>query len=981
MSEPFALFSAALAKRFRVERELGHGGMATVYLAQDLKPDRQVALKVLRLDLAAAVGSERFLREVRITARLNHPHILPLLDSGEADGFVYYAMPYVEGESLRDRLDREKQLPLDDALQIAREVADALSYAHSHDVVHRDIKPENVLLESGHATVADFGIARAITAAGGERLTETGIAVGTPAYMSPEQGAGSGEVDGRSDIYSLGCVLYEMLAGHPPFSGSSAQEVLARHSLDAVPLLTAARPTVPLAIHRAVNTALAKVPADRFRTAAQFAEALARKESAAMPAPSTPVARPSRRPWRLVLLGLAGVAVGAVVLLNLPTHRETPAYESTAIAVLPFENLSAEGPHAYFAGGLHDEILTQLSKLVALKVISRTSVMGYAGPHTPPLRQIASELGVGSVLEGSVQVEGERLRVNVELIDAATDAHLWAERYDRALDDAFGVQSDIAEQIVGAVGLTLGAAERRQLAAAPTTNAEAYRLYLQGHEYSIRPGYLKHNLMIAQELYERALELDPEFALAHAALSQAHGQMYWFRHDPSPGRAARQWAEADTALRLGPDLPQAHVAMGLAHSWGRRDYRRALDEFTIAQHGLPNDAELVQYVGAMHRHLGNWGEAVAAFEKAAQLDPRNAGLLYDLGGFTFLVLHRYAEAVRADNRALSLAPDLYAAAVWKGRAYVLWQGQLDTLRAVLPGVPLDAELAHLGRPAHDVQVLLWERQPDSLLRFLKSARVRVFQGQALFFPASLYAGWAHEIRGDRPAARRALDSALALLDSALREVPNDWRVHTARGLALADLGRREEALREARWMQQSAVHQDAFLGPYLAEDRTRILARVGEADGALDEIEQLLAHPSWLSVHTLRLDPRWDPIRNDPRFQALLVKYANPQPLALDHSLSARSPGAIPRRPPSAEHATAARRDLGREPVASFGERCPVHDNVASWNGATSSRRWGPVATHRSTRGGTVLRKLLRLRTRRLVPRRSQPLLITGYKE
>src|SRR2546426_2622357 len=240
--------------------------MATVYLAEDLKHHRPVALKVLKPELAAALGHERFLREIEIAARLNHPHILTLHDSGEAAGFLYYVMPFVEGESLRDRLNREKQLPLDDALQIAREAADALSYAHSHDVVHRDIKPENILLESGHAVVTDFGIARAITAAGRAQLTETGIAVGTPAYMSPEQGAGSQELDGRSDIYSLGCVLYEMLAGHPPFTGGTAQEMLARHSLDAVPLLTAARPTVPTAVVRAVNTALAKMPADRFRT-------------------------------------------------------------------------------------------------------------------------------------------------------------------------------------------------------------------------------------------------------------------------------------------------------------------------------------------------------------------------------------------------------------------------------------------------------------------------------------------------------------------------------------------------------------------------------------------------------------------------------------------------------------------------------------------------------------------------------------------
>ena len=881
MTNELERLRAALADRYRLERELGRGGMATVYLANDLRHDRPVALKVLKPELAAAVGADRFLREIRITARLTHPHVLPLLDSGEADGFLYYVMPYVEGESLRDRLNREKQLPLDDALQTACEVADALGYAHSHDVVHRDIKPENILLESGHAVVADFGIARAITAAGGEQLTATGVAIGTPAYMSPEQAAGESQLDARTDLYSLACVLYEMLAGAPPFTGPTAQAINARRLMDPVPPLRTVRDTVPVSVERAIGKALAKVPADRFGTAIQFAEALGRRESAAAPA-AAPAASP-RRLGRLALFGVAGVvAVGGALLMLRPGRgREAPApagpvHERTAIAVLPFQNLSAEGPHAYFAGGLHDELLTQLSKVAALTVISRTSVMGYEGTRTP-LRQIATELGVGSVVEGSVQVVGGRLRVSVQLIDAATDAHLWAERYDRTLNDAFAIQSDVAQQIVTAVGAALSNPERQTLAEAPTANAEAYRLYLQGREYWIRPGQLRQNTEIAQQLYERALALDPSFALAHAALSEVHGVMYWFRYDPSSARAARQREEAEAALRLAPDLPQAHVALGLAHYWGRRDYRRALDEFAIALEGLPNDAELWTWIGLVHRRLGNWDEVLAAFEEATQLAPRDANLFLDLSGYTYQFLHRYAEAVHADDRALSVAPDLHAAAVSRGWTYVLWQGQLDTLRAVLNRLPRDADLG--GEPgtraAQYVQLLLWERQADSLLRVLMVSRVSVFEGQRFFLPRSLYAGWAYQLRGDRPAARAAFDSARVLMDSVLRELPDDWRVHAARGLALAGLGRRDEALREARWLQQSVVYrEDAFWGPGLAEDRARILAQAGDVDAALDEIGRLLARPSWLSVHTLRLDPIWDPIRDHPQFRALLAKYA-----------------------------------------------------------------------------------------------------------
>ena len=872
-----------LSDRYRIERELGRGGMATVYLAEDLKHHRSVAIKVLDPELAAAIGAERFLREIEIAARLNHPQILPLHDSGAAEGLLYYVMPYVEGESLRERLRREKQLPLDDALRITRELADALDYAHGQGVVHRDIKPENILISRGHAVVADFGIARAIRAAGGTKLTETGLMLGTPLYMSPEQAIGGGELDGRSDQYSLACVLYEMLAGQPPFTGPTGESLVHQHLSVEPRSVSDLRPTVPAGIARTVGRALAKTPADRFGTLAAFAEALAHRESAAVTAAApAPLPPPARRRWRLALLGGTAVVVAAGALLMLRPGRQAPApaparpvHERSEIAVLPFQNLSAEGPHAYFAGGLHDELLTQLAKVAALKVISRTSVMGYQDT-SKPLKAIATELGVGSVVEGSVQVVGGRLRVTVQLIDAATDEHLWAERYDRTLDDAFAIQSEVAQQIVAAVGAALTRAEQGSLTAAPTTNAEAYRQYMQGREYWTRPGHLRQNCEIAQQLYERALALDPNFALAHAALSQVHGQMYWYRHDPSAARAAHQREEAEAALRLAPDLPQAHIAMGLAHYWGRRDYRRALNEFAIALKGLPNDAELWTLIGSVHRRLGNWNEVFAAFEKAAQLDPREANLFLDLGGWTYHAMHRYADAVRAYDRALSLAPDLHVAAIFRGWTYVRWQGQLDTLRAALSRVPGDAELGPLGSvAAQRAELLLWERNADSLLQMLQIARVDVFEGQHFFLPSALYAAWAHQLRGDHAAARAAFDSARVRLDSAVGELPEDWRVHAARGLALAGLGRRDEVRREAGWLQQSVIYRgDAVEGPLVAEARARILAQAGDAEAALDEIERLLAGPSWLSVHTLRLDPRWDPIREHPRFKALLAKYA-----------------------------------------------------------------------------------------------------------
>ncbi len=832
----------ALADRYRIVRELGRGGMATVYLAEDLKHRRRVAIKVIDPDLAAEIGPDRFLREVEIAAQLNHPHILPLHDSGAADGQFYYVMPHIEGESLRARLDREGQLPVEDALRLAREIAGALGYAHDHGIVHRDIKPENVLLSGGMALVADFGIARATGASATQGrtqvATQAGMTLGTPRYMSPEQ-ASDGVVDGRTDLYALACVLYEMLAGQPPFVAPTTEGVIRQHlTVEAHPV-TELRPTVSRGVAAAIARGLAKLSADRYATAAGFAEALAHPESA--------------------------------MLAAVPTRS---GHECRAIAVLPFQNLSADGPHAYFAGGLHDELLTQLAKVAALKVISRTSVMGYQGT-SKLLKQIAVELGVGSVVEGSVQVLGERLRVNVQLIDAATDEHLWAERYDRTLDDAFAIQSEVAQEVVAAVGAVLTSDEQGRIAAPPTANAEAYRLYLQGRDYWTRPGYVRQNCEIAQRLYERSLGLDRDFALAHAELSQVHGQMYWLRYDPSPARAARQREEAESAMRLAPNLPQAHIAMGLVHYWGRRDYRRALDEFAIGLEGLPNDADVWLWKGAIHRRLGNWNEVLAAFETATQLNPRDADLFFDLGGNTNRFMHRYADAVQAYDQALNLAPDHHEAAIARAWTYVRWQGQLDTLRVALSRVPREAELAGgVGAAADRASLLLWERNAEGLLKMIRVERVDIFEYQDCFLPGALYAAWANQLLGDHLASEAAFNLARVRLDSALSELPDDWRVHAARGMALAGLERRDEALSEALWLQQSFVYcEDAIEGPKLAEDRARILAQAGESMAALDEIERLLAGPSGLSDHTLRLDPRWDPIREHPRFKALLTKY------------------------------------------------------------------------------------------------------------
>src|SRR5438309_4553205 len=451
LADLLARLQAALADRYTIERELGRGGMATVYLAQDRKHHRQVAIKVLKPELAAALGPERFLREIDTAARLNHPHILPLHDSGEADGFLFYVMPYVEGESLRDRLTRERQLPVEDAVQIAREVADALSYAHSHDVVHRDIKPENILLEAGHAVVSDFGIARAVTAAAAGNLTETGIALGTPGYMSPEQGAASGRVDERSDIYSLGCVLYEMLAGQPPYTGPSAESIVRQHLAAAPPRVSAMRAAVPPAIEQAIVRALAKTPADRFATAAELVEALA--------APTQRVRATGRRTsWLAAGAGLAATLVAAAAgLFVLSRPHGTPALAGPtgqSIAVLPFVNVSGAPQEEYLSDGISEELINALSKLPQLQVVARPSSFTFKGKNED-VRQIAQALQVATVLGGSVRRAANRLRVTAQLTDARNGYNLWSETYDRQMGEVFAVEDEISHAIMRALQVHL----------------------------------------------------------------------------------------------------------------------------------------------------------------------------------------------------------------------------------------------------------------------------------------------------------------------------------------------------------------------------------------------------------------------------------------------------------------------------------------------------------------------------------------------
>jgi serine/threonine-protein kinase len=457
-----AAFTDALRDRYVLERELGRGGMAVVYLARDLRHDRPVALKVVHAELARALGRERFLREIRTVARLQHPHILSVHDSGEAAGRLWFTMPYVEGESLRSRLARERQLPLGDALRITTECARALDHAHQHGVIHRDIKPENILLTAdGSTLVADFGIAKAMgpsraalgqpgagteAPAETEALTETGWVVGTPAYMSPEQAAGQRALDERTDIYSLACVLYEMLAGEPPYVGATAQAMIAKRLTEPVPKLTTLR-QVPSSIERAVTTALARSPADRFRTAGELAAALT--EPAAPAAPDQRSRRPARALVRRTAVVAAAMMIGgslAWILLSRPWESS----KADSVAVLPFANLSPSPGNEYFSDGIAEELIAALGRVEGLRVAARTSAFAFKGRNAD-LGEIRQRLGVETVLEGSVRRSGERVRVTAQLVDARNGHQLWSDVYERDARDVFAVQQELSQAIAVAL--------------------------------------------------------------------------------------------------------------------------------------------------------------------------------------------------------------------------------------------------------------------------------------------------------------------------------------------------------------------------------------------------------------------------------------------------------------------------------------------------------------------------------------------------
>jgi serine/threonine-protein kinase len=860
--------------------------MATVYLAHDLKHDRPVALKVLHGELAAALGPERFQREIRFAARLQHPHILSVHDSGEAAGQLWFTMPFVEGESLRDRLRREAQLPVEDAVRIATETARALDYAHRHSVVHRDIKPENILVTTdGDTLVADFGIARALSgrdddSSGESHLTETGTSIGTPAYMSPEQASGDKHLDARSDIYSLGVVLFEMLAGEPPFAGPTAQAVIAKRFAGETPRVRQARPSTPEAVEQAIARALALTPADRFATAADFAKALAGPSPATAAANHTAVlsSAPSARrrvPLAAVTLGL-GFLVGLGVLFAWRSTQPNRGEASSrkVLAVLPFENLG-DSADAYFAEGVANEIRTKLAGIGGLEVIARGSSSEYRNGSKRP-EQIARELGADYLLTATVQwakVPGggpSRVRVSPELVDVTpghTPSTRWGERFDASLTDVFQVQADIAGKVAGALDVALGDSTRRALTTKPTGNLAAYDAFLKGDEASsgmsvIDPASLRR----AITLYERAIELDSTFLPAWSQLARARAVLY-ANSGPTTELAAQARHAAARARTLGPDRPEAALATGAYYANVEYDNRQALAAYEAGLRQAPNRVELLLGMALAQRNLGRWEAAVPALARAADLDPRSANIPWRAAE-GLLYLRRYPQAEAMADRAMAIASTNFV--VIQIRAMVaLAQGDLRGARAVLEAAEQRVERGALYAYFATYFDLPWVLN-DSQQQHLLTLPPAAFDDNRGYW--ALVRFQVHHLRGEAKKARAYADTARREFAKQVEATPDDDQQHVLLGLALAQLGRKAEAIREGqRAVQLLPLSQDARAGAYTQHQLARIYILVGEPEKALDQLEPLLKLPYYLSPGWLSIDPTFEPLRGNPRFERLLA--------------------------------------------------------------------------------------------------------------
>ena len=856
---------------YELVEEIGRGGQGVVFRARQKSLNRTVALKVISLgQWANKAHLKRFRREAEAAASLEHPGIVPIHEVGERDGSCYFSMKFVEGGQL-DEVVRRTPMSIRQAAELIAKVARTVHYAHEHGILHRDIKPGNVLLDAnGEPHLTDFGLARLLETE--STVTRTLEVLGTPSYMAPEQALGENSaVADVTDVYGVGAVLYQLLTGQPPFAGGTTYET--------IKLLLDTEPRQPRLLNPKIDRNLSTIclkclekdPKRRYSSALALAEDLERwLKHEPIAARRTGVLTRCRKWVRrnptsallaASLLGLAA-AVGWSVWKSELIHRPL----TTGVAVLPFENLGEQKENAAFVDGLQDDILTKLAKIGDLKVISRTSVMEYRGKRN--LRQIGDDLRVSHVLEGSVRRAGTRLRLNAQLIDTRTDTHVWAEEYDRDLNDLFVIQSEIAQKVAGQLHAKIAPAEKLAIGRKPTNNSAAYDAYLRGRAFTGGSPLDRSTLEGAGiRSYQEAVKLDPNFVLAWAYLSFEQSRGYWF--DPSPAELAAAKNSLDHALALDPNLPETHLALGYYRYYGEGDFTGALAEFQQAEQGRPNGVDAILATALSQRRLGHWGEAINGFRRAIELDPRNVVCCYTLA-VTYICLRRFSEAVATADHILAFEPTNRDALSVKEYA----------LRATGDLKPVEPLLANPGAdPLMRGTQALVQRRYAAAIDIFSSALAAETKPDPRSEGEKLLLGLSQQRAGEVAAARATYQSAASDFQRDFEKVaPGSFAeafLHASLGQAYAGLGEAASAVAEGqKAMAILPSSKDPFQGPDVEEIMAHIYALLRDADHAIPMLERLLQTPYSFPITPalLRIDPAWDQIRKDPRFQELAME-------------------------------------------------------------------------------------------------------------
>jgi serine/threonine protein kinase/tetratricopeptide (TPR) repeat protein len=867
---------------YELLEEIGRGGQGVVFRARQKSLNRIVALKVIGLgQWATPAHLKRFRLEAEAAASLDHPCIVPIYEVRERDGQCYFSMKFVDGGQL-DEVVKHTPISIRQAAELIAKVARTVHYAHEHGILHRDIKPGNILLDTkGEPLLTDFGLARLVESE--STVTRTLEVLGTPSYMAPEQAAGrNAQVTNATDIYGLGAVLYQMLTGHPPFAGGTTYET--------IKLLLETEPRQPRVwnpkIDRDLSTiclkCLEKNPQRRYSTALALAEDLERwlKHEPILARRTGVLARGKkwlqRNPTAAAMAALSLALVAAVGIIIWKTELFRPPATTTGIAVLPFENLSNDREDASFADGVQDDLLTKLAKIAHLKVISRTSVMHYRDHHN--MREIGDALRVSHVLEGSVRKTGAWLHINVQLFDARTDSHVWAEDYDRDLKDIFALQSEIAQKVAKHLHVKVSAAEKLAIERPPTVDLTAFDFYNRAKSLLLSAvsftGITKANLLNAVDLLNQAVARDPTFFQAYCQLAWIHDWVYFDGFDRMPARLSLAEAAIQAASRLRPDSGELHVARARHLYWGHLDYNGASAELEVARQSLPNDARLFELAGYLGRRQGRWDESTRDLERAVALDPRN-NILFVQTALSYRYLRRYADEATMLDRALAIEPtDIGSKSLraevefdWKANTQPVHQ-LIDGLRSKDPGAIPDVA---------DTWLLcaLAERDRAAAVNALAAMGEDGFGTAIIKYRRHFVAGLLARMMKDDAKARAAFTAERAEQEKLLRARPNDSGALCVFGLIDAALGRKEEALREGRRaVELLPVEKDAINGTSMIVCLARIAAWVGDNDLACEQLARASRLPSGVSYGELKLMPFWDPLRGDPRFEQILASLA-----------------------------------------------------------------------------------------------------------